>query len=80
IDRSPWDVFCDSFGQWGVMMAGGLKHPNLPVLAPFHHPSLALPGLPPVFSLDSSETQGHGPFAAGTSVATLALFPPTDQR
>ncbi len=23
IDRSPWDVFCDSFGQWGVMIAGG---------------------------------------------------------
>ncbi|MEY3173047.1 MAG: hypothetical protein RLZZ436_960, partial [Planctomycetota bacterium] len=43
IDRSPQDVFCDPFGQSGVMIAGGLKHPNLPALAPFHHPSLARP-------------------------------------
>jgi|GEM_PF-3700011 len=29
IDRTPQDVFCDSLRQWGLTMAGRLKHPSL---------------------------------------------------
>ena len=37
-----WDVFCNSFGQWGLTIAGRRKPPGLSVLAPFHHPGAKL--------------------------------------
>jgi hypothetical protein len=59
IDRSPWDVFCDSFGQWGGMMAGGTE------TSQFARPRAVSPSQPgpptpsPACLQDSTESPRH---------------------